>query len=67
MGRHHLGKNVVVSAHKAFFKAMCDLTQLGYGMYVDLGFCQIKVNRKDLDYRYCINLSRSLNTVTYES
>ena len=24
-----LGKNVVISAHKAFFKAVCDLTQLG--------------------------------------
>ena len=47
----YLGKNVVVSAHKAFFKAICDLTQLGklqtlrivyvllgYNMYVNFGF-----------------------------
>jgi hypothetical protein len=25
----YLGKNVVIDAHKAFFKAVCDLTQLG--------------------------------------
>jgi len=34
-----LGKNVVVSAHKSFFRAVCQLTQLGHNMNIDMGFC----------------------------
>jgi len=34
----HVGKNVVVSAHKAFFRAICHLTQLGNQSFVKIDY-----------------------------
>jgi hypothetical protein len=48
----YLGKNVVVSAHKAFFRAVCHLTQLGHNMNIDMGFCQLRITNKNLRYSY---------------
>ena len=62
----YLGKNVVVSAHKAFFKAISDLTQLGKKMIIDMKFCSLKIVNKNLYYQYRPGFERGLNTPKYE-
>lgn len=73
----YLGTQVVKSAHKAFFKAVCDLTQLGktilkliyvlgHNLTIDFMFIQLRVRNKNLSYKYCPGFCSNLNRTTYE-
>jgi hypothetical protein len=62
----YLGKNVVVSAHKAFFKAICDLTSLGRSLNINMKFVSLRIVNKNLYYQYTKGFVGGLNTSKYE-
>lgn len=48
----YLGKDVVISIHQALIKAVHDLTRLGHDLTINFGFIVIKVQNKNLSYKY---------------
>jgi nucleoid DNA-binding protein len=63
----YLGKETVASAIQAFVEAVQNLTQLGYSLDIDFGFCKVKINNRSLSYNYKTDFSSSLNQTSFES
>jgi len=63
----YLGKEVVASAIQAFIEAVGNLTQLGYNLDIDFGFCKLKINNRNLSYNYKQDFSYTLNKTGFES
>jgi nucleoid DNA-binding protein len=63
----YLGKEAVDSAIKAFIEAVSNLTQLGYNLDIDFGFCKVKIVNRNLSYNYKQDFSSTLNQTTFES
>ena len=63
----YIGKEAVASAIQAFIEAVSNLTQLGYSLNIDFGFCVIKINNRNLSYTYRQDFSSSLNQTAFES
>jgi uncharacterized membrane protein len=63
----YLSKEVVTSAHSAIFQAIIDLTQLGFNLNLDFGFCNISILRKDLRYSYKVPFVQQLNFSQFEN
>lgn len=62
----YLGKEVVQSALNAFVNAICDLTQLGYSMNINFGFCVVKVVDRSLTFRFDHQFVEELNSSNFE-
>lgn len=62
-----LSKEVVASAHEAFFRAVVDLTSLGYSLHLDFQFVTIDVIRKNLRYLFRQAFESTLNIAPFES
>jgi len=56
----------VKSAHEAFVKAIIDLTDLGYDMAIEFGFCKIMIIEKNLSYHYRNDFSTIMNVKSFE-
>jgi nucleoid DNA-binding protein len=63
----YLGKEAVDSAIKAFIEAVSNLTQLGYNLDIDFGFCKVKIVNRNLTYTYKQDFSQTLNETNFES
>jgi len=63
----YLGKEVVASAIQAFIEAVGNLTQLGYNLDIDFGFCKVKINNRNLSYNYKTDFNQGLNQTSFES
>lgn len=63
----YLGKEVVASAIQAFVEAVGNLTQLGYNLNIDFGFCKLQIASKNLSYNYKQDFTSSLNLTSFES
>jgi nucleoid DNA-binding protein len=63
----YLGKEVVDSAIKAFVEAVSNLTQLGYTLDINFGFCKVKIVNRNLTYSYTQDFSSTLNQTSFES
>jgi len=63
----YLGKEAVDSAIKAFVEAVSNLTQLGYNLDIDFGFCKVKIVNRNLTYSYKQDFSQTLNDTAFES
>jgi len=63
----YLGKEVVSSAIQAFIEAVANLTQLGYNLDIDFGFCKIKIVNRNLSYSYKQDFAQTLNQTSFES
>jgi nucleoid DNA-binding protein len=62
-----LSKEVVTSAHEAFFRAIVDLAQLNHSLNLAFGFCSITITRKDLKYTYKAGIVDQLNVAPFEN
>jgi len=62
----YLGKEVVKSAHEAFVKAVTDLTDLGYDMAIEFGYCKLLIIDKNLSYHYRRDFSEIMNVKSFE-
>jgi nucleoid DNA-binding protein len=63
----YLGKETVAAAIQAFIEAVGNLTQLGYSLDIDFGFCKVKINNRNLSYNYKQDFSTTLNKTAFES
>lgn len=63
----YLGKEVVSSAIQAFIEAVSNLTQLGYTLDIDFGFCKVKINNRNLSYNFKQSFGQVLNETSFES
>jgi len=63
----YLAKEVVASAHEALVKAIYDLTKLGSVINLDFGFVKVKLDNKDLSYKYKNDFETSLNKHNFET
>lgn len=63
----YLGKEVVSSAIQAFIEAASNLTQLGYTLEIDFGFCKVKVTNRNLSYNFKQDFGHTLNQTSFES
>jgi D-mannonate dehydratase len=63
----YLGKETVSAAIQAFIEAVANLTQLGYNLDINFGFCRVKINNRNLSYTFKQDFSSSLNQTAFES
>jgi len=63
----YLGKEAVSSAIQAFIEAVANLTQLGYNLDIDFGFCKVMINNRNLAYTYKQDFVQTLNMTSFES
>jgi hypothetical protein len=62
----YLAKEVVAEAIQAFVSAVSDLTQLGYDMSIDFGFCTLKIINKSLTFTFRQDFAQQLNNSNFE-
>jgi len=63
----YLGKEAVGSAIQAFVEAVGNLTQLGYSLNIDFGFCKVQIANKNFTFAYKQDFAQSLNLSSFES
>ena len=61
-----LDKNVTESILASFARAVCDLTELGKSLDIQIGPCHIKINNRNMTHSYPSNFCSGLNNTEYE-
>ena len=62
----YLVRDVVESILTSFYRAICDLIELGKSLDIVIGPCHIKINNRNMTYNYPNNFGSNLNKTEYE-